>query len=199
MGYIVKCPQCSQMNSGSSLYCIKCQTSLIGIPREKDLSTVEMPESKKVNNQTPKTNERGSNAHIKIGLIVGIVGFFIISFFTFGRGCCSGFLISIGMGFVSGFLTFRYANIGTIENASRLGAISGGIAGIFAALGQVFGGILPSLIFGSFDALVTFPNSNLDTAKELFSMFFMPSLFNGIMGLVVSSIAGSITASKSFS
>ena len=199
MGYTVKCPQCGEVNSGSILYCIKCQTSLIGIPREKDLSTVEIPERKIVSDQTQKMNERSDNVHIKFGLIVGFVGFFIISFFTFGSGCCSGLLISIGMGIVSGFLTFRYANIGTPENASRLGAISGGIAGIFAALGQVFGGILPSLIFGFADALVTFPNSNLDTAKDLFSMFFMPSIFHGIIGLVASSIAGSITASKSFS
>jgi hypothetical protein len=199
MGYTAKCPQCNEINSGSSLYCVKCQTSLVGIPREKDASVIENPEIKKTDNQVSKTTERSSNAHIKIGLIVGFVGFFVISFFTFGRGFCSGLFISIGMGYVSGFFTFRYANIGTIENASRLGAISGGIAGIFAALGQVFGGILPSLIFGFVDALGTFPNSNIDTAKELFSMFFVPSLFNGILGLVAASIAGSITASKSFS
>jgi hypothetical protein len=33
MGYIVKCPQCNEVNSGSVLHCSKCQTSLIGIPR----------------------------------------------------------------------------------------------------------------------------------------------------------------------
>ena len=35
MGSIVKCPQCGEINIGSKLYCVKCQTSLVGIPREQ--------------------------------------------------------------------------------------------------------------------------------------------------------------------
>ena len=35
MGYIVKCPQCNEVNVGSKLNCVKCQTSLIGVPRER--------------------------------------------------------------------------------------------------------------------------------------------------------------------
>lgn len=35
MGTVVKCPHCNEVNVGSKLYCIKCQTSLIGIAREQ--------------------------------------------------------------------------------------------------------------------------------------------------------------------
>ena len=40
MGYIVKCPQCNEVNVGSLLHCNKCQTSLIGIPREQGESPI---------------------------------------------------------------------------------------------------------------------------------------------------------------
>ena len=40
MGTIVKCPQCNEINVGSQLHCVKCQTSLIGIPREEGESPV---------------------------------------------------------------------------------------------------------------------------------------------------------------
>jgi len=40
MGYIVKCPQCNEINAGSRLNCIKCQASLIGIPREQGESPI---------------------------------------------------------------------------------------------------------------------------------------------------------------
>jgi hypothetical protein len=39
MGYDVKCPQCGEVNPGSRLYCIKCQTNLIGVPREQNTPT----------------------------------------------------------------------------------------------------------------------------------------------------------------
>ncbi len=52
MAYIVKCPQCNEINGGSLLHCVKCQASLIGIPREDDdtpetnlLSTVKTADS----------------------------------------------------------------------------------------------------------------------------------------------------------
>jgi hypothetical protein len=34
MAIIVKCPNCDEVNVGSQLHCVKCQTSLIGVPRE---------------------------------------------------------------------------------------------------------------------------------------------------------------------
>ncbi len=40
MGTIVKCPQCNEINVGSQLHCVKCQTSLIGISREEGESPV---------------------------------------------------------------------------------------------------------------------------------------------------------------
>ncbi len=39
----VICPSCNEENSGSSLHCVKCQTSLIGLPRQtKPLTEAEI-------------------------------------------------------------------------------------------------------------------------------------------------------------
>ena len=43
MSAIVICPLCNEENSGSSLHCVKCQTSLVGIPRQmKPLTETEV-------------------------------------------------------------------------------------------------------------------------------------------------------------
>jgi hypothetical protein len=43
MSAIVICPSCNEENSGSSLHCTKCQTSLIGVPRQtKPLTELEV-------------------------------------------------------------------------------------------------------------------------------------------------------------
>jgi hypothetical protein len=51
MAYIVKCPQCGEINIGSEFYCVKCKTNLIGIPREQG----ESPLPEFISNQ--KTTE----------------------------------------------------------------------------------------------------------------------------------------------
>jgi hypothetical protein len=199
MGYFVKCPQCNETNSGGSLYCIKCQTSLIGIPREQDSSSTDEIKHKIIANKTTtKTTGRDGYAHIKIGVIVGMISFFVSSFFTFGGGFCCGLFISIGAGSISGLLTTRYANIGTRENASRFGTVAGGIAGSFVLLGQTLGGFLPSLIIGMFSALGVVSNNDLNLFADFFSTTFMSGLLNGILGLIAATIAGSIAAAKSF-
>ncbi len=38
MGEIVKCPHCKEVNTGSQRHCVKCHTSLVGLPREQDTS-----------------------------------------------------------------------------------------------------------------------------------------------------------------
>ena len=45
MGYTVTCPQCQEVNSGSQLYCTKCQASLVGVPREQASATEEVAQS----------------------------------------------------------------------------------------------------------------------------------------------------------
>lgn len=198
MGYSVKCPQCNAINSSGSLFCLECQTSLNGIPQEKDTSVIENSEIKNNDSQTSKTTDGNGNTHIKIGLIVGVIGFFVVSFITIGGCFCGGLFLSIGMGVISGLLTSHYVNIGTINTASRLGAISGGVAGVFTLLGQVFGGIIPSISFATVQTLGVFPNEAVGMSNQLFSAFFLPSLFNGVIGLIASTIAGSITARKKF-
>ena len=39
MGEIVKCPRCNEVNVGNQLHCVKCHTSLAGLPREQDTSS----------------------------------------------------------------------------------------------------------------------------------------------------------------
>lgn len=52
MAYIVKCPQCGEINIGSEFHCVKCETSLIGIPREQG----ESPLPEFINNHKPTEN-----------------------------------------------------------------------------------------------------------------------------------------------
>ncbi len=142
---------------------------------------------------------KSGNGHIKIGLFVGAIGFLVVAFITFGKSLCGGLFCSIGMGALAGFLTSRYANVGTKENASQLGSTAGAIAGVFALLGQVLGGLLPSIISTVSVVSGAFPEFDSGITQDLFSIFFFPSLINGIIGLIAAGIAGSIAASKSFS
>ena len=141
---------------------------------------------------------KSGNGHIKIGLIVGIVGFVVVVFFSFGGSFCGGLFSSIVLGSVAGFLTSRHANAGTRDNASKLGTVSGGIAGIFALLAQVSSGLLPSLMIAILGAYGRLPGDVGNLPSDVFSMFFLPSVLNGIIGLIAAGIAGSIAASKGF-
>ena len=195
MGYFVKCPQCNEINSGSSLYCEKCQTNLIGIPREKDPTTIDEIVNKQPDNQETHPTGKMLNAHIFFGLMVGIVSFFALIILTFGKEApCCGIIFSIGAGAIAGKLTSHFAIIGTREDASRLGAISGAIAGIFAFFGQVYAGILPYFIFELMKLAGLSPSINVDLSTVYISAFFVPSLINGIFGFFAAAIAGSFTA-----
>ncbi len=198
MNYTIKCPLCNEINSGSNIYCVKCRTKLVRIQQKNGTSTMDNSEIKKTDRRTSKATKKNSNTHAKIGLIVGIIGFFVISFFTFGGSCCAGLFISIGMGLVSGFLTVHYTNIETADDVSRLGATSGGLAGVFALLGQQFGTVLPFIIFGVFQALNLFPDRNSNMTNGFSAWIFLPSSFNGILGLIASSMAGAISAERTF-
>jgi hypothetical protein len=39
MSYYVICPSCNEKNIGGAFYCTKCQTHLVGIPHQEDLSS----------------------------------------------------------------------------------------------------------------------------------------------------------------
>jgi len=168
LGYIVKCPQCGEINPGSRLTCTICEADLVGIRREKDPSDSDTPEEMSVVANIISTPGRNRYAHIFVGLIVGLCGFLLISFFSFGGRLCGGFFIAIGMGILSGVFTAQYANTLTKDHASRLGAISGGIAGFFAFAGQIFGSLLPSLLFRINDFLGMAPGASSSMLQEMF-------------------------------
>jgi hypothetical protein len=60
MSTIVICPKCKQINIGSKLYCVNCQTSLIGIQRIQgesplpDYTPAPAPEKQQEENETGK-------------------------------------------------------------------------------------------------------------------------------------------------
>jgi MFS family permease len=141
---------------------------------------------------------KSNNGHITIGLIVGAIGFFVVVFFSLGGSFCGGLFSSIILGAVAGLLTSRYANVEAKESASKLGFISGGIAGVFALFGQIFGGILLPLMAVILGAVGNIPGRDTDFVGDLLFIYLMPSMLKGIIGLVVAGIAGSICASKSF-
>ncbi len=49
MSYSVVCPSCNEKNIGSAFHCIKCQTSLIGVPRQENpLSQFDISTQQKI-------------------------------------------------------------------------------------------------------------------------------------------------------
>lgn len=133
MGYTITCPQCQEVNSGSRLYCTKCQTSLIGVPREQ---TAVAEEAVAPVPSAPKVQGLSDTARLLlIGAGVGVIAFGANFFISFGNAfCCGGFLVSAIAGSAAGFLTARYTHVATRENAVRAGSMAGGVAGIFILL-----------------------------------------------------------------
>lgn len=193
MGYTVTCPQCQEINSGSQLYCTKCQASLIGVPREQALTAEEVAAPAP---SAPKAQGLSDTTRLLlIGVGVGVIAFGANFFISFGNVfCCGGFFVSVIAGSAAGFLTTRYTNIATRENAVRAGSMAGGIAGIFILFGQIAGGILPSLMIS------LLPVSGADStqlASRMFNAVFESSLCFGLINLLVSAAVGSAVASKS--
>ena len=193
MGYTVTCPQCQEINSGSQLYCTKCQASLVGVPREQasvaDETAAPAPSS-------PKAQDLSDTVRLLlISVGVGVIAFGANFFISFGNVfCCGGFFVSVIAGSTAGFLSARYTNVATRENAVRAGSMAGGIAGIFILLGQIAGGILPALMIN------LLPASGADStqlANHMFNAVFNSSLCFGLINLLVSAAAGSAVASKS--
>ncbi len=77
---------------------------------------------------------------LKYGLIVGAVAFVLAMCVTFAIGIC-GPLVGILAGLGAGFLAAREVQAPTKGDGARVGAIAGGIAGAFTALGQILAGI----------------------------------------------------------
>lgn len=145
-----------------------------------------------------KTETRTWNIppYIKAGATAGLIGFFIggIS----GQEFCPGLVISIIIGGIAGTLAGRYEKVSTREGASRFGASSGGIAGIFILLGQMFGGIIPLLMIRTVNVLGFFPANSFNALADVFSVSYSPNFFNFAFVLITTSVAGSIAAIKSF-
>jgi len=193
MGYIVTCPQCQEINSGSQLYCTKCQASLVGVPREQTFTAEEVAAPAP---SLPKAQGLSDTARLLlIGAGVGVIAFGANFFISFANVfCCGGFLVSVIAGSAAGFLTARYTNVATRENAIRAGSMAGGIAGIFILLGQVAGGILPALMISLLPASGA---NSAQLANHMFNAVFNSSLCFGLINLLVSAAAGSAVASKS--
>ena len=92
MAYIVKCPQCNEINIGSAFHCVKCNANLIGTPREKGKSPIPefiSPPPLLENHQNPPvfnsqpTKDLTSKKKIDIKTIIGGVITIIYVLFTF--------------------------------------------------------------------------------------------------------------------
>ena len=77
MANIVKCPECGEVNIGSRLLCAKCQTSLIGVPREQGdsplvKSTELTPPAKTLDGQKPPALAQTDNTVRPVKISPGI-------------------------------------------------------------------------------------------------------------------------------
>ena len=144
-----------------------------------------------------ETNNWNVSPYIKVGIIVGLAGFFFSS--IMGQDFCFGLLlIPVIVGGIAGTLTRRYERTGTREEASRLGAWAGGVAGIFIFLGRTFGGIIPLFIVRMFSRLGFLPDRSMEAFESMFSLSFSLNFFNLAIILIITSVAGSIAATRSF-
>lgn len=193
MGYIVKCPQCNEINSGSRLTCTNCEADLVGIHREQDSADETTPKLP-VDMPPLPIETKKKYPHILVGFLVGICGFLLISFFTVGGSFCGGLFFSLGIGISAGLFTAHYAHSGPIEIITRRGAIAGGIAGFFSLLGQTLGGALIPLMFGAIQVIDNAPHEVTVSASNLMIEYFWPGLINGVLGLVVCTAMGAFAA-----
>ncbi|MBI5354567.1 MAG: hypothetical protein HZB50_18150 [Chloroflexi bacterium] len=142
-----------------------------------------------------KENEKNYYSPVTIGLAVGVISFFVVATVSV-FGWCIGIFISAGIGSIAGFLTARYANIGTWDIPANLGANAAAIAGVFVFLGHIAGGIIPSLLISRFSGSDVLPNIEFVSFGDIFSFFVRQGLINGAIGWFISAIAGSVVASK---
>jgi hypothetical protein len=193
LGYIVKCPQCGEVNSGSRLTCVKCENELTGIPREQDNSEEAAPKEKVAIPPIPGADKK-NRSYMVVGFLVGICGFLLISFFTIGGSFCGGLFFSLGIGIAAGLFSAHYAHSGPIETVTRRGAIAGGIAGVFSLLGQTLGGALIPLMFGTMQVIGYARHEVTVSVNDLMIEYFWPGLINGVLGLVICTVMGAFAA-----
>ena len=122
MAYIVRCPECNEVNGGSQLRCVKCQASLIGIPREDDGSSV--PEPVKVEAGTTEEKPvRKSNRLGVTSLWLGILAF--VTSFPFLL-----IVYYLAPDLLEGFFMWLYYGWGVIWTS--LVSLACGVAGVIA-------------------------------------------------------------------
>jgi len=132
----------------------------------------------------------------KIGVFVGIISFFLVSFLAYGGVCCLTIFLSVGIGSVAGWATARYSNVGIWSHASEYGSISGRIAGIFVFFGHLVGSILPSLLFRIGAILGLFSSIDMALVGAMNYSLFTQGLINGTIGFVLSWASASFVARK---
>lgn len=152
---------------------------------------IEDPENVKGDNLIAKAKEKIYYSPGRIGLFVGVPGFFLVSFISFGGSCCGGVLSSVVIGAIAGWFTAHYSNIGFWANAPEFGGKAGRIAGIFVLCGHIVGAVLPILLIGMGGLLGVFQNSDVYPFAELHPQFMIPGIINGIIGLIITWISAS--------
>lgn len=136
-------------------------------------------------------------SHIKIGLIVGIIGLFLNILVSLAIGICGPFTALIA-GAVAGFITGRQEKGISKGDGARLGAISGGIVGALVLVGQMIGGFLTLSLFQVGEVPLPFgavPPTSADSSLQL--IYYLSglgvSLCFGLVGLALSALAGAGT------
>lgn len=121
MAYTVRCPECGEVNGGSHLRCVKCQASLVGIPREQDGSPAPAAVE-----AAPERPARKTINLVAVSLCLGILAvitsfpFWLLLMILFPGWNCEGFSI----------LCWWYYGWGVIWTS--LVSLASGVAGVVA-------------------------------------------------------------------
>ena len=163
MAYIVRCPQCNEVNGGSQLRCVKCLASLVGVPREQGESPIpdfvpaapilEIHPVHPASLQAILGEDMGEKSVRKTGwlwmasLCLGLTSFiFSLKFLDWFWGADLGFTFLVGpIAGLAGII------LGLIHSIKRKGGKWLSIPGIiFGILGLVIWGLF--VVYGMFFA-----------------------------------------------
>jgi hypothetical protein len=138
--------------------------------------------------------------HVKIGLIVGVVGAVLNSCVSLLFGLC-GPVVSIVAGIVAGFLSIHKQYGIEKKEAGKLGAISGAAAGAVIIFGQVLAAIGSLAITQAMGLPLLFNTGYPPTASDgiaaQISYYLVGAVTGaclGLFGLILASAAGYGTA-----
>ena len=133
---------------------------------------------------------------VKFGLIAGGIGLVLNICIASVLGICGPFMALLA-GAAAGFFAAQNEQVDTKGDGARMGAISGGIAGVLVLIGQLIGG-LGALAFIQYSDMAmpfgTIPSPSADASVQI--VYYVSGLGTGVcfgvLGIVAAVLAGAL-------